>query len=56
LHAKLLESTDTCAAFGAAHLGAAWDTDVADSAWIDLVLPDSAAPEFRYDRPVAVTF
>jgi hypothetical protein len=56
MHAKFLEAADMCAALGGVFLRAVWDTDVSDSAWIDLVPPDAAVPEFRYDRLVAVTF
>jgi hypothetical protein len=54
--AKLLEAAEMCAAFGGVYLRAVWDTDVAPSAWLDLVPPDAAVPEFRYDRLTAVTF
>jgi A118 family predicted phage portal protein len=56
MHAKLLEAAEMCAAFGGVYLRAVWDTDVADAAWIDLVPPVAAVPEFRYDRLTAVTF
>jgi A118 family predicted phage portal protein len=56
MHAKLIEAADMCAAFGGVYLRTVWDTDVADSAWLDLVSPDAAVPEFRYDRLTAVTF
>jgi len=56
MHAKLLEAAEMCAAFGGVYLRAVWDTDVAPQAWIDLVPPDAAVPEFRYDRLTAVTF
>jgi A118 family predicted phage portal protein len=56
MHAKLLEAAEMCAAFGGVYLRAVWDTDVSDKAWIDLVGPDAAVPEFRYDRLTAVTF
>lgn len=56
MHAKFLEAADMCAALGGVYLRAVWDTDVADAAWIDLVPPDAAVPEFRYDRLVSVTF
>ena len=56
MHAKLLEAAETAAAFGGVYLRVVWDTDVADHAWLDLVPPDAAVPEFRYDRLTAVTF
>ncbi len=56
MHAKLLEAAETAAALGGVYLRAVWDTDVADQAWLDLVPPDAAIPEFRYDRLVSVTF
>jgi A118 family predicted phage portal protein len=56
MHAKFLESSEMCSALGGVYLRVVWDTDVADEAWIDLVPPDAAVPEFRYDRLVAVTF
>lgn len=56
MHAKFLEAAETAAAFGGVFLRAVWDTDVADSAWLDLVPPDAAVPEWRYDRLAAVTF
>jgi hypothetical protein len=55
-HAKLLEAAEICAALGGVYLRVVWDTDVADKPWLDLVPPDSAIPEFRYDRLVSVTF
>ncbi len=45
-----------CAALGGVYLRVVWDTDVADKPWLDLVPPDAAIPEFRYDRLVSVTF
>lgn len=56
MHSKLLEAAETASALGGVFLRAVWDTDVADHAWLDLVPPDVAVPEFRYDRLVAVTF
>jgi A118 family predicted phage portal protein len=56
MHAKLLESAETGAALGGVYLRVVWDSDVAKKAWIDLVPPDAAVPEFRYDRLAAVTF
>ena len=56
MHAKMLEAADCCAAMGGVFLRVVWDTDVADHAWIDLVPPDAAIPEFRYDRLTSVTF
>lgn len=56
MHAKLLESAETAAAFGGVYLRVVWDSDVSDSAWLDLVPPDAAVPQFRYDRLSAVTF
>ena len=45
-----------CAALGGVYLRVVWDTDVDDKPWLDLVPPDAAIPEFRYDRLVSVTF
>lgn len=56
MHAKLLEAAEMCAAFGGCYLRVVWDTDVSDRAWLDVIGPDAAVPEFRYDRLVAVTF
>lgn len=56
MHAKFLESAETCAALSGVFLRTVWDTDIADSAWLDLVPPDAAVPEWRYDRLAAVTF
>ena len=56
MHAKLLEAAEICAAMGGVYLRAVWDTDVAPNAWLDMVPPDAAVPEFRYDRLTAVTF
>ena len=44
------------AALGGVYLRVVWDTDVSDKPWLDMVPPDAAIPEFRYDRLVAVTF
>lgn len=55
-HSTLLEAAECAAALGGVYLRVAWDTDIADHPWIDLVPPDCAVPEFRYGRLVAVTF
>lgn len=55
-HATLMEGAETAAALGGCYLRVAWDTDIADHTWIDIVPADCAVPEFRYGRLVAVTF
>ena len=56
MHSTLSEAAETCAALGGVFLRVAWDTDISDRPWIDLVPPDAAVPEFRHGRLVAVTF
>ena len=56
MHSKLLEAAECAAALGGVYLRVVWDTDISDKPWLDMVPPDAAIPEFRYDRLVAVTF
>lgn len=56
MHSTLLEAAECCAALGGVFLRVVWDTEIADRPWIDIVPPDCAVPEFRYNRLVAVTF
>jgi hypothetical protein len=56
MHAKLLEGAECAAALGGVYLRVVWDTDISDKPWLDIVPPDAAIPEFRYDRLVSVTF
>jgi hypothetical protein len=55
MHATLLEAADMCSALGGVFLRTVWDNEVADNAWLDLVPPDAAVPEFRDGRLTAVT-
>lgn len=55
-HSTFLEAAETCSAMGGIFLRVVWDTDIADHPWIDIVPPDAAVPEFRYNKLVAVTF
>lgn len=55
LDALLNESAESCSALGGVYLRAGWDTDVADMPLTDVVQADTAVPEFRRGRLVAVT-
>lgn len=56
LHATLLEGGELCAALGGIYLRTAWDTQLSDRPWIDLVHADGAIPEFRGNKLATVTF
>lgn len=56
LAAVLLEAAEICAAYGGVYLRVSWDKAVAEMPLYDAIPPDSAVPEFRSGRLVAVTF
>jgi A118 family predicted phage portal protein len=52
----LLEAAEVTAALGGGYLRAGWDKELSDAPFITAVHADSALPEFRWGRMVAVTF
>lgn len=52
----LLEGTEIGSALGGWYVRCTWDTAVADVPLFDAVPPDSAVPEWRSGRMIAVTF
>ncbi|MBM0203532.1 phage portal protein [Micromonospora sp. STR1s_5] len=55
-HSMLLEAGEVCSAYGGVYLRVGWDAGVADHVLFDAIPPDSALPEWRSGRLVAVTF
>jgi hypothetical protein len=56
LHATLLEGAEITSALGGRFMRTVWDKSISDKAWLDIVHPDAAIPEFRYGKLVSVTF
>lgn len=56
LHATLLEGAELCSGLGGLFLRTAWDTDISDKPWIDLVHADAAVPTFRNGKLISVIF
>lgn len=56
LDATLLEGAETASGLGGVYLRPLWDDQVADHALLTVMHPDTAVPEFRWGRLVAVTF
>lgn len=56
LDAVLVSAAETTAALGGVYLKTAWDSEVADNAFIVKVDADYAFPTFRYGRLTEVTF
>lgn len=54
--ADLLVAAESCAAMGGVYGRIMWDQTVQPDPWIDWVDADSAIPEWRYGKLVAVTF
>lgn len=55
-HAALREGAETGAGLGGVYLRVVWDPDLSDRPWLDVVYPDAAIPEWRWNRLAAVTF
>ncbi|UFS59484.1 phage portal protein [Subtercola endophyticus] len=57
LHATLAEAAEVCAALGGVYLRVTWDTSVMpDGPFLTSIDADTAIPEFKWGRLVAVTF
>lgn len=56
VHSKLLIAGESAAALGGTFVRVAWNSLIADHAWLDFVDADRAIPEFRYGRLHQVTF
>lgn len=54
--ASLLVAGESCSALGGIYGRVQWDTSVSDAPWIEWVDADSAIPEWRHGKLVAVTF
>lgn len=55
-HSDFLEAAEICSALGGCYLKVAWDTDVSEHPWIEVVHPDAAIPTFAGNKLVSVTF
>jgi hypothetical protein len=56
-HARLIEGGEYASAHGGAYMKVSWDTTVqADGPFLTVATADTAVPEFRFGRLVAVTF
>lgn len=56
MHATLLEGAEIGSALGGHFLRANYDTSLTDHAWLDVVHPDAAVPEFTRGKLTSVTF
>ena len=56
MHATLLEGAEIGAALGGHFLRANYDTALTDKAWLDIVHPDAAVPQFTRGKLTSVTF
>lgn len=56
LATHLREGAEVCAALGGVYLRAVWDADVQAMPWLTAVQPESAIPEWRWGKLMAVTF
>lgn len=56
MQAKLLEAAEVQAALGGVYLRPVADPSIADRAWLDVVTPECALPEWQWGRLAAVTF
>lgn len=56
LKKTLIAAGEVSAALGGVYLRVSWDDRICPGPWISAVHADAAAPEFLYDRLVAVTF
>lgn len=55
-HAALREAAELGSALGGVYLRVVWDREMGDRPWLDVVYPDAAVPEWRWNRLWAVTF
>lgn len=55
-HATLLESAELASAHGGVYLRVVWDRSLRDRPWLSAVHADTAVPEWRQGKLVAVTF
>lgn len=55
-HAALREAAELGSALGGVYLRVVWDREIGDRPWLDVVYPDAAVPEWRWNRLRAVTF
>lgn len=56
LHATFLQGAETASALGGVYLRVAWDTDLSDQPWLDVVPADAAVPLFSHGKLLGVTF
>lgn len=56
MHAPLLEGAELCSPYGGVYERVAWDTDVADHPFLEVIPPDCAIPEWSGPYLKTVTF